>query len=882
MKRRYDIDKDDRVLQFSSICFDASVEQIFISLFSGAVLILIHEDTLLNKDRFEKFMASRSITHMNAIPSFLNTMELKDGYSLKRIISGGDVCPVSLVKKLGRYCDFYNDYGPTETTVTCINVKVRFDDIDESLSCIPIGRPLDNTTVYVLDKWKKPVCIGAAGELYIGGQGVARGYLNRPELTAQEFQIPNKSLYYRSYKSYMSNIIYRTGDLARWLPEGIIEFLGRIDHQVKIRGFRIELEEIKKQLLKHEQIKECVVLAYQEKTGDKYLCGYIVPDPACPFDRASSISAQLKRFLSHSLPGYMIPAYFMELTQLPLTSLGKIDRKSLPEPENIRTGKEYTAPRNNSENKLVEIWEEELDTAPIGIHDDFFDVGGHSLKAIGVVNKIHKHFGVKISVRDLFRFSTISSMVPLIQRSEITGFQEIEKQPEKAYYELSYSQKRLWFIIKKEPHNTSFNMPGMIALHEAVDEVVLRGVLQQLIHRHEGLRTSFKEINREPVQVIEPAAGIKPAIQIIDLSGLEEAQRQDRLPRLLFAESSHIFDLKEAPLLRVKLVKCKTDQYYLVFNMHHIISDGWSIEILKREFNRYYQAAQKGFVIDMPPLEIQYKDYAAWQNQLLADEEKIKKAEEFWKNQLAGGLTVLNLPYDFTGQTASRESAAYRWVVTGELTSRLRQMGVDNRASLFMVLLAGFNILLSQVTGQEDIIMAIPAAARQHEALKNIIGMFINTLILQNTINDEESFAGFFKHFRDNTFKVLEYQGFPLELICGQLKIKYPTISVFFNMINIESTHREELTDFTCYHIEKVQEAKFDMVCYLIEYKNGIDISCHYLKDRFKPISIEKLMHLYTKVLEGISREPHREIWRIGAHSEAGTNRIVQRKIIKR
>ena len=308
-------------------------------------------------------------------------------------------------------------------------------------------------------------------------------------------------------------------------------------------------------------------------------------------------------------------------------------------------------------------------------------------------------------------------------------------------------------------------------------------------------------------------------------------------------------------------MKCTEKKYDLVFNMHHIISDGWSLEILKQEFNRVYEAHKKGIACDMEPLKLQYKDYAAWQNLLLADEEQAEKANEFWKNQLSGNLPVLNLPYDFSpGLSASKESAAYRFVIPGGLTSRLREMAAAHRASVFMVLLAGFNLLLSQVTGQKDIIMAIPTAARQHEALKNIIGMFVNTLILRNKVIIDESFIDFFKRLQDNTFKALEYQGIPLELIFGQLKIKYPDISVFFNMINIGNTHQEEVTNLECYHIEKVQDAKFDIVCYLTEYKNGIEINCHYFRDRFKPVTIKKLMDLYRTALDNISGEPAKKI----------------------
>jgi amino acid adenylation domain-containing protein len=871
--RTYRIESGNHILQLSAYTFDASVNQIFGPLICGAVLYVLPKDMLTDMEALRTYILTRNIHLINFVPLFL--YELLCGEesvmldSIQTVISGAEKLDDSIKNKiLARGYRLYNHYGPTEATIDALAAVC-------SDQAVKLGKPISNAACYILDPYFNLAPIGVAGELVVSGTGLARGYLNRPELTAEKFFTG----YNWSDKYYR---FYRTGDLACWLPNGDIDFLGRIDHQVKIRGFRIEVGEIENRLLSHQQIEQCAVIPVEDKNGDKFLCGYIIPRTGALFDGSHTLSMELKRFLSHSLPAYMIPSYFMELDELPLTPTGKINRKSLPEPEHIRIREEYTPPRNDTENKLVEIWEEELGTAPIGIHDNFFDVGGHSLKAIGLVNKIHKQFGVKISVRDLFRFSTISTMVPLIQYSEISGFQKIEKQPEKPYYEMSYAQKRLWYIIKRDPYNTSFNMPGIISLEEAVDEVVLLKVLQLLIQRHEGFRTSFKEIKREPVQVIEPTTNIKPVFQVVDWTGLKEEEQQDRLLQSLFEESSYIFDLKEAPLLRIKLIKCKTDQCYLLFNIHHIISDGWSIEILKKEFNRFFQAAREGLDIKIPKLEIQYKDYAAWQNQLVASEEQTAGAREFWRDQLAGVLPILNLPYDFSAHTDNKESAAYRWVIPEELTNRLRKMGVDHRASLFMVLLAGFNLLLAQVTGQKDIIMAIPAAARQHDELKEIIGIFVNTLILRNTINNNDSFDAFFEHIRDNTFKVLEYQSFPLELICGQLKIKYPVISVFFNMINIESTHQEILTNSECYHLEKVQDAKFDIVCYLIEYKNGIEISPHYFKHRFKPNTIETLMDLYTRILEAICRDPRQKIWQLGVQGVSGEKKILKRKIKKK
>jgi acyl carrier protein len=569
----------------------------------------------------------------------------------------------------------------------------------------------------------------------------------------------------------------------------------------------------------------------------------------------------------------MIPSYFVQMDKIPLSQSGKIDKKALPEPE-LKNNENYVAPRNEIEKKLVELWSEVLakDTllspqlqTSIGIDDNFFQLGGHSLKAINIINKIQKSFGVTIELQTIFQHPTIAGISRIIRNSKVTGFEDIEKQPEKEYYDLSYSQKRLWYISKTEPDSPLFNMSGIVKLDETINEQVIRIVLGQLAARHESLRTCFKEKDKEPRQVIEPVDRLKINLEIMDISELSGPDKEKRRKEILMAESLYIFNLEQLPLFRVKLIKYAADEYNLVFNMHHIISDGWSIEILKQEFRQLVDAYKKGIEAPLEflePLGIQYKDYAVWQNRLLADEKQVGKAQEFWREQLSGGLPKLNLPYDFSTNYSAddKESAGYRWVIPGDLSGRLKLIAESRQASLFMLLLAGFNILMAQVSGQEKIIIAIPAAARQHEYLKNIIGLFLNTLILSSRVVGSEPFQVFFNRLQNNIFKVLEYQGIPLESICGQLKIKYPEVSVLFNMINTGTTEQQNLDNLASYHIEKIQDAKFEIVCYLTEYKNGIEINCHYYKNRFNPNIIEKLMERYLEILAHISDNPSRNI----------------------
>jgi amino acid adenylation domain-containing protein len=412
--RRFNINEDDRVLQFSSLCFDASVEQIFISLFSGAILVLIDKNTLLDTDKFEEFTASHSITHIHAVPSFLVNIKLEQAYHLKRILSGGDVCPVSLAGKLSRCCDFYNRYGPTETTVTSIEMMFKPGDVDEVLPRLPIGKPVNNTFIYLFDKWMKLVPLAVAGELYIGGDGVARGYLNQPELTAEKFL----SFFYRSYmssRSYISKKIYKTGDLGRWLTDGNIEFLGRIDHQVKIKGYRVELGEIESQLLHHERIKEAVVLVREHEPGDKYLYAYVVPEPAQ--EKNPLNLTELKDYLSQKLPGYMLPSYFLSLEKLPLTPNGKIDRRSLDSlGKKLNTGIEYMAPGSNKEKMIAQTWKDVLKHERIGINDNFFDLGGNSLNIIQIIGKLREQLDMDLSLVAMFEFPTIRTFSQYLSR----------------------------------------------------------------------------------------------------------------------------------------------------------------------------------------------------------------------------------------------------------------------------------------------------------------------------------------------------------------------------------------------------------------------------------------------------------------------------------
>jgi amino acid adenylation domain-containing protein len=627
--------------------------------------------------------------------------------------------------------------------------------------------------------------------------------------------------------------------------------------------------------------------------NDKHLYAYYVLEKAA-LNKKLPVS-QLREYLSKRLPEYMIPSYFVHMNELPLTPNGKINRNDLPIPETKVEG-DYIAPRDTLEENLAEIWAEvlEIDKNLISIDGNFFDLGGQSLKSTIMVSKIHKELNVKMSLAEMFQlptiremaqhikieghllntvqkefevntniqdisqFPTISGLYDLNRKSEKSNYREIEKHPEREYYDLSYAQKRLWLLYQLNPDDPAFNLPARITLYDSVDEIGVRKTFEKLVERHESFRTYFKTIKGEVVQIIRSQSQVN--LETFDLAHLEGQAREERRDQLFKEESIKPFNLEIPPLFRMKLIKYSHDEFDVILNMHHIITDGWSLEVLEREFTLLYESYKTGRNSYLPLLKNRYIDYVYWQESLLADKEKIQGAREFWEKQLKGDHPILDLPYDFPKKNIEKESAAYGIVIPEEIMLNLKRIATEHKGSLFMVLLAAFNLLLYRITGQEDLLLGVPGAARQHEDLKNIVGFFVNTLILRDKINPDESFIHFLIRVQRNTLRVLEYQSFPLELLFSEFKIRYPEISVFFNMLIFGNTTQKNLNHDPSYHLQTVQNAKFDIACYLSEYKNGITIETHYPKELFKPITIEKIMRLYRVILEDIASNPEKKV----------------------
>lgn len=828
---------------FSSISFDLTVTSIFTPLISGNT-VSIYKD---NKDEFVlyKVLKDNRATIVKLTPAHLILIKdlSNEESSIKRLIVGGENLPSQLAKEViesfGGKVEIFNEYGPTEATVGCMIHK--YNPQVDNRNSVPIGKPADNMQIYILDKSLNPVANSIVGELYISGVGLSRGYLNKLELTKEKFV---------QHPFIEGERIYKTGDLARWNSDGSIEFLGRKDNQVKIRGYRIELNEIENILLKHKDIKEAAVITKENKNDYKYICAYIVARRECS-------CLKLTEYLNNYIPEYMLPSYFIKLEKMPLTPNGKIDRKGLPQPDgSIQRSEEYESPRDETEEILLRIWQEVLtNNKTIGRNDNFFEIGGHSIKAMQIIGQINKTFDIGMEINELFKNPTIKKLSKHILRAQKGQFKEIEKALEKEYYELSYNQRKLWTIYQIEPENTAYNMTGKIILRHSVNKEALKKALEKIISRHESLRTGFKVLNNKPVQFIEADTDIN--LIEIDLSLYNEKTKEYERELVFEEEKGFIFDISKSHLFRTTLVKLDEECYELLFNMHHIVSDGWSIEILKREFLNLYEGYRNGLKPDLPPINIQYKDFALWHNKLINDDLMKAQAHEYWKNIFKEGIKEISLPYKHSTNIEDNISSGYVCMLNNEAKDKIKELSVNNNITLFAAMFSTFNLLISKFSGQREISCGIPSAGRTHISTHNTVGFFVNSMILKSNIDYNESFSHLTNKINIRLLDVFKYQYYPLELVFQELKMRYPDIPIFFNMLNLPvGNTEEELDSFKGYHIEKVQNAKFNMVIYLTEYKNGIEIVCNYKKSLLRASTIEFMMKEYIRMIEYFAFNP--------------------------
>ncbi|MCE7996918.1 MAG: amino acid adenylation domain-containing protein, partial [Roseivirga sp.] len=828
-KAIYELEANERFLQFSSIIFDAAVEQVWLPLLTGNTLVLIDKDTMGDSELFNRYLTEQQVTNLHATPSFLEGIELKGTNSLRRVVAGGEVCSPGLATKFRSQYAFFNKYGPTETT---ISVTVYPDsDLRGATEKLPIGRPVANTQAYVLDNTGELLPKGAIGELYVSGDCLSLGYLNNEELSAELF-IPNP---------YQGGVLmYRTGDLVRWLPDGNLDFIGRIDDQVKVRGYRIELGEVQANLNAHEAVHEAVVQVKGEEE-DQYLVAYYTADVALE-------SVDLKNYLSERLPDYMVPGYFLQLDKLPVKINGKLDKKALPDPE-IGDTATYIAPANETEEQLQAIWATVLRLEPeaISITANFFELGGHSLRATVVVNKIRKSLQVEVSLRDFFRYTDIRSLASHVQSQDRLSHTSIPKAEDKEHYVLSSAQKRQYFLQAFDVDATTYNMPQVIKLSGDFDLDRLQAAFQCLVNRHESFRTRFVMQEEEPVQLIEKELDFK--LKTFDTSDQQQAAE-------IVRDFVRPFDLTQAPLLRAGVIRLSDEEYVLMTDMHHIISDGVSMNILRDEFATLYDGGE------LPGLKLQYKDYSEWQ-QGSAARQKLAKSKSFWLDQFNELPETLDLPVDharpaernFAGNTA-------HFRISPEETEGLKALAKEAGTTMFMTLLSVFNVLLSRLSNQQDIVVGTPTAGRFHDDLSGIVGMFVNTLPLRNYPSGEKRFASFLQEVKNSTLASFDHQEYQYENLIDELQVardtgRNPLFDVVYGYnIGEEGDQTAIGLDAKPISTKTATKAKFDLSLIATEQGKEVAVSVNYTTDLFGQETIERYAGYLQAIITAIVNNP--------------------------
>ncbi len=853
-RRELELTHHDRVLQFASIAFDSSVGQMFAALSCGAALVL-------REDRFDpstlaELLRTSRVTVAWLTPSAFSALTAQlDGTEalgpdLRLVRLGGEALQLEQVRQWFEHSSvpLVNGYGPTEAAQEASTARIT-----GTPEFVPVGRPVRNARVFLVDRHGLPVPVGVPGEIWISCAGLARGYLNQPELSRERFT--------ERVVAGTSHRVYRTGDLALWRPDGQLEFVGRIDNQVKLRGYRIELGEIEATLLTHPAVTAAVVTVREDTPGDKRLAAYLVPT-----DRTTPTTTDLRTHLQHHLPDYMVPATFTTLDTLPLTPNGKIDRKALPAPDHHRpdldTG--YTAPTNPTETTITTIWTDLLGIDPIGIHDNFFQLGGHSLLATQVTSRIRKTLGIDLPLRTLFANPTPAQLATTIHTTHpTTPHTPLTPTPHThTPTPLSFAQQRLWFLDQLEPGRAEYLMHCPLRLTGPLDADALRAAFTALVARHEILRTRFvADDDGEPVQTVDEPGPATLACH--DLRTITEAgAREVAARRIVDADGLRPVDLATGPLLRATLVQLADEDWILAITVHHIAFDGWSVAILSRELTELYDAAATARDHALPALPVQYADYAVWQRQWLTGD-TLDRQLGYWRDHLTG-LEPLELPTDHRRPAErSGQGAMVPFTVPADVAQRVREAAGGSGASLFMTLLSVFQLLLSKYSGQEDIAVGTPIAGRNRAEIEDMIGFFVNTLVMRTDLSGDPTFTELLDRVKDTALGAYDHQDLPFERLVEELApdrdlSRNPLFQTMLVLQNTRDSKGWELSGLTVEPLTSAaHDAKFDLAMYLAEAADGtLDGAVVYTTDLFAEPTVARLVGHFQNLLLAAADRP--------------------------
>ncbi|HWN40735.1 MAG TPA: amino acid adenylation domain-containing protein, partial [Thermoanaerobaculia bacterium] len=837
------------VLAATSICFDLSVFELFVTLAWGGKVVLA-----ANVLELPRLATTGELSLINTVPSAMAELMRLGALpqSVRTVNLAGEPLARSLVDSIhesssvSRVLDLY---GPSECTTYSTWAPAPWNERREPT----IGRPIAGTRALLLGRYGEPVPVGATGEVLLGGAGLARGYLGRPELTAERF-VPDP--FPPAEGGEPGGRLYRTGDLARHLPDGRLEYLGRIDQQVKVRAFRIELGEIEAVLARHPEVRQAVVLAREDKPGDKRLVAYVVP-----FAAPSPAPEALREALRRTLPEYMVPAAFVVLPELPLTPNGKLDRRALPAPQ-WSTGTEPQAAQTPTEEILAAIWAAVLGLPQVSREDRFFDLGGHSLLATQVVARVREAFGVELPLRTLFERPKLADLARAVEAAHSTGERlPVPRLQPRARtgpsLPVSFAQERLWFLQQLEPGSATYNMPVAVELSGSLRPGALAEALAQVVRRHESLRTTFTTIDGAPHQRISLSARL--ALPLVDLSALPVAAAAAESERLEGEHAGMGFDLERGPLVSGLLVRLTGELHRFLLNLHHIIADGWSIGVLVHELGVLYAASLEERPSPLPELPIQYADFAHWQRSWLLDRQAAQLA--YWESRLGGEIAPAELPSDRPRPAVQTFSGGRRrLVLSPDLTARLKSFGRGEGVTLFMTLLAATQALLSRHSGELDVPVGAPVAGRQWSETEGLIGCFLNTLVLRTDLSGSPSFRSLAAQVRTVTLEAYANQDVPFEAVIARLRVdrdlsRTPLFQVLFNLLNLPKTDLSlpglDLRILTPADVP----SKLDMTFYLAEGDDGVGIDLVYNSDLFDEARmVDVLAQLQSMLAQAVER----------------------------
>jgi amino acid adenylation domain-containing protein len=860
--RAYDVAEGKGSPVHSSIAFDLTITSLFPALMIGKSVVLVNEDdgieglgqSLLDHGGYS--LVKITPAHLEILKHSLPAQHLEG--RTNALVVGGEALTWQGLDHWREHAPLtriINEYGPTETVVGCCVYEVP-TGVSGS-GGVPIGRPIANTQLYILDEQKRLVPIGVRGELHIGGAGVARGYLNNPKHTAAKF-IPDP------FSQDPGARLYVTGDLARYLSDGQIDFLGRTDEQVKLRGYRIELAEVQAALAGHPHVRESVLVLREDAPGDKRLVGYVVQD-----SEGVATVLDLLRYLKGKLPEYEVPSALVLLDELPLTINGKVDYAALPRPTFLRPEgeKEFVAPRTDIEKNLAAVWVEVLRIERLGVYDNFFDLGGHSLLAVQVISRMREVFQVEMAVRDLFESPTVAELAESIERAIFGGqsatASRIELISRSEPLPLSFAQQRLWFVHQLDPASPAYNIPTALRMAGPLNVPALEKTLNEIVRRHETLRTVFDIVEGQLVQVIHAAEPTE--IVVIDLRDVPEVTRKAQAVRIAMQEAQGPFDLARGPLLRVSLLRLADEEHIALVTLHHIISDGWSTGVFIREVAALYEAYSAGKDSPLAEMGVQYADYAVWQREWLSGT-VLEEQLGYWREQLGGELAVLDLPADRPRPPVQTfRGARQSFAVPASVREKLQGLGREEGATLFMTLLAAFKVLLHRYTGAEAIAVGTPTAGRNRTEIEGLIGFFVNTLVMRTEVNGAESFRELLKRVREGSLAAFAHQDLPFEKLVEELQpardmSRPPLAQVFFTMENpqIEAL---KLSGITLTPMESESgTVNYDLVLNMVETGGDLRGSFEYNVDLFDAQTVARLVEHFQTLLRDIGENPEERV----------------------